>query len=395
MNILYVSQQDLKFTGGIYSDLINELIHRGHSVTLCCADSKYTKSEMQESPIKKLQIKVPNQFGVNFIKKGLILLRLEGLMRREIKRYLAEDQFDLVLYATPPITFANVVKYCKRVYGCRSYLMLKDIFPQNAVDLKLMSKKGITGLLYRWFRKKEKQLYQYSDKIGCMSEANIQYVLKHNPEIAKEKVELFPNAIKWKYASNDKDCKSFDFSKYGIPKGKVLFVYGGNLGKPQGLSFLVKSIKECAEVEEAYFVIVGKGSESGKVKQALQTARNAVVIDALPKSEYEQLCGQCDVGMVALDYRFTIPNYPSRMLSYFQNGMPIFACTDISSDVKELVTTQAECGRWCASNDTAAFKREVQWFVSHKDELKALGQNGKNYAMEHFNIENTVEKLEK
>ena len=75
--------------------------------------------------------------------------------------------------------------------------------------------------------------------------------------------------------------------------------------------------------------------------------------------------------------------------------MPIFACTDISSDVKELVTTQAECGRWCASNDTAAFKREVQWFVSHKDELKALGQNGKNYAMEHFNIENTVEKLEK
>lgn len=52
------------------------------------------------------------------------------------------------------------------------------------------------SLIYRLFRKKEEVLYQISDFIGCMSPANVDYVLTHNPEIKADRVEICPNSIK-------------------------------------------------------------------------------------------------------------------------------------------------------------------------------------------------------
>lgn len=85
-------------------------------------------------------------------------------------------KFDLILYSTPPITFTNVIKYVKRHNPkAMTYLMLKDIFPQNAVDIQMLSKTGLKGILYRWFRRKEKEMYRISDWIGCRAR-NVEYV---------------------------------------------------------------------------------------------------------------------------------------------------------------------------------------------------------------------------
>lgn len=396
MKVLFLSQKDIDInSGGIFSDLVNALLAANHEVVLCCADSKYEKTGMNTTGIKKVEVKVPNQFGVNVIKKGLIILCLERVIKRAIKKYLGNEKFDLVLYATPPITLANVVKYCKKKYGCKSYLMLKDIFPQNAVDLGMMSKGGIMGIVYKMFRMKEKKLYSYSDSIGCMSEANIEYLKKHNSYLDNKRIELFPNAV----AVKDHGCEEGEkdkavLSEYGVCRDKVLFVYGGNLGKPQGLDFLEMGIKKCLGIKDAHFVIIGKGSEKDKLFKALQDCDNVTTLEALPKEEYDKLCAACDVGMVMLDKRFTIPNYPSRMLSYFENSMPIFACTDKNTDVRQLVEDQAQCGKWCYSDDLDGFVKCVEWFVDNKDKLAKLGENGYNYMVRHFNVEDNVRKLE-
>ena len=46
-----------------------------------------------------------------------------------------------------------------------------------------------------YFRKKEKALYRISDHIGCMSPANLNYVLDKNPKKLK-KIKLFFKTIK-------------------------------------------------------------------------------------------------------------------------------------------------------------------------------------------------------
>ena len=397
MKVLYIGQFDISLNGkGIFRDIVSALLQKGHKVILCCADSIYEKTQVvEENGVKKVEVKVPNQFGVNVVKKGIILLCLERVIRNAVDEYLSNEKFDLVLYATPPITFANVIKYCKKKFGCKSYLMLKDIFPQNAADLQMMSKTGLTGIIYKIFRAKEKKLYKYSDAIGCMSQANIDYLKAHNDNLQGKKIELFPNAvIVGQGNAPDKSDDRSILDKYGVPKDKMVFIYGGNLGKPQGLDFLEKGIKSVSGSNDVYFIIIGKGSEKKKLFAALNGVENVLTLDALPKEEYEKLCAQCDVGMIMLDKRFTIPNYPSRMLSYMQNAMPMFACTDKNTDVRQLVEEQANCGKWCYSDDVDAFKSSIEWFVNNRDRLAELGKNGYNYMVKHFNVEDNVKRLE-
>ena len=395
MDILYLTLSDPELhTTGIYSDLVHELTAKGHRVTIAFADSpKNTKKTVltEECGVRLLKVRVGELFKVNFIKKGINTLKVEPYLKHAICKYLGKEHFDLVLYATPPVTFASVVKYCQKAYHCRSFLMLKDIFPQNAVDIGLFSE---NGLLHRFFKRKEKQLYAVSDVIGCMSQGNLNYVQKHNPEISKEKLIIFPNTMK---VEPLKPRSKANETSVTTDSDKVRFVFGGNLGKPQAIGFLLHAI--CSErmhsIKKAEFLFVGSGSEEDKVKEALEGSQNAKFIDFLPPEKYRRLMESCDVGIISLDVRFTIPNYPSRTLGYMATAKPMIACTDRNTDIRALLLEEADCGLWCASDDVDVFCTNVELLCEDAALRKRLGENGRKYLEEHFTVEHSVALIEK
>lgn len=394
MNILYLTISNLNMReAGIYQDLIKELISNGHSVTIVMAnEEKYLKNTSFniDEGIEILRVKVGNQFGVSFIKKGISNLLLENQFKKSINKLLSNKEFDFILYATPPVTFSGVVEFCKKKYNATTYLMLKDIFPQNAVDIGLF-KKG--GLIYNIFKKKEEKLYKNSDWIGCMSKKNIEYLLDHNKWIDSGRVEMFPNAIYPCESNSNEESERYRI-QLNIPKDKILYVFGGNLGKPQGINFLIKAIKSLNKNLSCHFIIVGSGSEEETVKIEAENMKNLTFINFLPRDEYESLIKECDIGIISLDYRFTIPNYPSRILSYMDKGIPILACTDKNTDIKELVEEEAKCGKWCYSNDIEDFKKCVEYFENNKEHLKEIGLNGRRYLENNFNVKNSIKILE-
>ena len=148
----------------------------------------------------------------------------------------------------------SVVSFAKRKFGSKSFLMMKDIFPQNAIDIGIIKK---NSLVYRYFRHKEKRLYRTADMIGCMSEGNIKY-LNEVSGIKLEKLSVFPNTKKIRQISVDRNEVR---KKYKLPLDKVIFVFGGNMGRPQGLDFLVDAIIKSQDVKDAFFLLVGRGTE--------------------------------------------------------------------------------------------------------------------------------------
>ncbi len=388
---------DLK-SPSVHIDVIRELRKRGHEVCVLCTREKRLGLETEfavEDGVRILRLKIGNITRCSMLEKGINTLLLEGQFRRALKKYFGQNKFDLVIYNTPPITLAGVVKYAKKRFGCKSYLMLKDIFPQNAVDIGILSKSGLKGLLYGMFRRKEIKLYKNSDRIGCMSRANMEYILRENPYIPREKVELFPNAV----FSDSLGCRRKKdrelLKEYGIDPNRPVFIYGGNLGKPQGLPFLAEALKRVAGKYPCTFAIVGSGSEKQWFYSEMQGTAGVALLDYLPYEKYETLCASCDVGMIMLDARFTIPNYPSRILSYMENAMPVFACTDRNTDIKELVESEAKCGKWCESGDLTAFEECVRWFLEQSAQFAQMGENGRKYMEEHFVTDKNIEKLEK
>lgn len=365
MNVLFLSLLDFDTFDerNIYSDLLREFIKNGHRV--CCI-SPVEKRKKQDTSMLCfgenyiLKLKIGNTQKVNLIEKGISTLRIESLFIQGVRKYFADVKFDLVLYATPPVTFAKVVRFVKKRDGAKSYLMLKDIFPQNSVDLGILSKSGIKGLIYKHFRRKEKSLYVCSDKIGCMSQANVDYVIKHNPEIQQDKVEICPNCVEPIDMRVSEKEKREIRKKYDLPIDKKIFVYGGNLGRPQDVPFIVACLKTCANIEDSYFVIAGSGTDRHLLEEYVEAEKPSHVklFEFIPKAEYDKMIACCDVGLIFLDHRFTIPNFPSRLLSYMQAGLPVLACTDQNTDVGKVIV-DGGFGWWCESDIPQLFKKRI------------------------------------
>ena len=349
---------------GIYLDLLREFIAEGHEIYIVTTLKPETGERfrlIEEEGSHLLKVQAGRITKTNAIEKGINMLLIEKRYIKAIEQHFPGVRFDLVLYPTPPITFLKVVEYIRRRDGAKSYLMLKDIFPQNAVDIGMMSKSGLKGILYRRFRNKEKKLYRISDHIGCMSRANVDYLLKHNPELDPAKVEICPNSTDVSDTSVGGGARLAIREKYGIPADKKVFVYGGNLGKPQGIPFLVECLKAAKDIEGACFLVIGNGTEYKKLESYASTSgqENFILMKRIPRDDYEAMVGACDVGMIFLDHRFTIPNFPSRLLSYMQAKLPVLACTDPNTDIGRVVT-EGGFGWWCESNDAAAFAGKVR-----------------------------------
>lgn len=363
MNLLFLSlinYGSIINEHGIYPDLLREFVKHGHNVySVGLGNDNLVIKETESCTLVK--VKTAQIVGSkNLIKKGLATLSVPSILKRAIKKNFKNVKFDLVLYPTPPITLYSVVKYIKKRDSAKTYLLLKDIFPQNAVDLGMLCTTGAKSIIYKYFRSREKLLYQISDRIGCMSQANVDYVQKHNPEINPNKVEICPNSIEPQNMTITTEEKIEIRNKYGIPLDKKVFVYGGNLGKPQGIPFVIDCLKAEKNNYEALFLIVGDGSEYGMLEDFVKVNKpnNVKLLKRIPKDDYDRMIAACDVGLIFLDYRFTIPNFPSRLLAYMQAGLPVLACTDSNTDIGKVIVDNG-LGWWCESNKVELFTKTI------------------------------------
>ena len=458
---------------GIYPDLLREFARHGHEVYVVCSEEKrsgrrtWLASEEIDSadnsvcgsggrddgdqetthqipPAHILHVRIGNITKTNLIEKGISTVMIGRQYEAAIDKYFGSGKsnrrsrkesvgpanhktgdrhggFDLIMYSTPPITLAGVVEHLKKKYNARTYLLLKDIFPQNAVDIGMMSTTGLKAPLYRHFCKQERKLYAVSDRIGCMSPANVRYVLEHNPEVDAGIVEVCPNSIEPLDMSITADERIQIREKYDIPVDKRVFVYGGNLGKPQGIDFMLRCLHRLRKVKNAFFLIIGSGTEYGRIERYIEKYKpsNIVLREALPKEDYDRMIAACDVGMIFLDHRFTIPNFPSRLLSYMQARVPVLALTDPNTDVGDVITGRASeidmetleagttseaeqavsldhspFGWWAESNDVRTASSLIKK-ISHMDhqELSTMGDNGYDYMIANYDVRDSYETI--
>lgn len=400
MNILFLTMSKMLSIEkrGIYTDLMRKFRHEGHGVYIVSPTERRDglKTRMiEQDGARIISVRTLNVQKTNVIEKGIGQFSIEFLYTNAIKKYCKGIKFDLVLYSTPPVTFSKVIRYLKATNPrILAYLLLKDIFPQNAVDLGMLRKDGVKGLLYRFFRAKEKTLYRLSDYIGCMSPANVRYVLDNNPEVDPGKVEIAPNSIELSgnVTRISREERESILSRYDLPFDKPVFVYGGNLGRPQGIPFLIDCLGANKDRGDCHFLVVGNGTEFGKIKTWVENAkpRSVTLLAGLPKADYDTLVRACDVGLIFLDYRFTIPNFPSRLLSYLEYKMPVIACTDPNSDTGTIAEANG-FGMWAPSNNVDVFTEAVNKML--KSDLEKMGDNGYRFLIENYLVEYTYNSI--
>lgn len=402
MNIIFITLSNINSIKerGIYADLMRKFRDEGHQVHIISPIERRFGQEthvIDTDGVKILKVKTLNIQKTNVMEKGIGTLLIERQYQCAIKNHLSNVKFDLILYSTPPITFTNVVRYMKkRNPRAVSYLLLKDIFPQNAVDIGMFGEKSV----FNWyFRRKEVALYRNSDYIGCMSPANVEYLLKHNSFVDKDHVEVAPNAhelIERKMEDGQESAERYYIrKKYDMPTDNPIFIYGGNLGKPQGIDYLIQCLDANKNRRDCYFVVVGNGTEYNKLDSWFKVQNSKVnvkLMQRLPEEDYSILVRSCDVGLIFLDHRFTIPNYPSRLLGYIENKMPVICATDVNTDIGKIAEENGY-GYWCESVKPEDFTALVDKMLA--SDRKAMGDKGYQFLKDNYLVEHTYNAIMK
>lgn len=366
--------------GGLYSDLIKEIHSQGNDIVVVAPSNNGKPGLNIENGIKVIRVKAPEIMKVGMITKGISTLLMPYLFKLAIKRSKISLDFDAIILPTPPITLGILAKWLKKKTSAKVYLILRDIFPQNAVDLKMMND---DSLIYNYFRRKEIQLYSVSDAIGCMSNANINYIINHNSYLDKTKLHLLPN---WQKLPKFKNTESSSLirSQYGL-ENKFVIIFGGNIGRPQKLENIIALAKSLNDIKDIVFLIIGDGTEKNKLADLirLQKVDNVILKDYIPRADYNKLILLADIGLISLSEEFTIPNFPSKVLSYFASKRPVLASIDLNTDFGDMLE-ETNSGLWAEAGKTEELKEKLLYMYHNPDVRMAMGENGHNYMKEHL-----------
>lgn len=335
MQIVVISDAypPMKTSGAVQiRDLVSEFVNQGHEVTVLLPDSSISSNwhiEKSEG-IDILRLKAPKTKDVSYIRRAIGEYLLSYFMFRNLKKSPLKDRawHGLVWYS-PSIFFGKLVRKIKSESQCPSYLVLRDIFPEWAVDMGLLNR----GLIYSYFKKVERGQYLQADTIGVQTPSVLNYFEKHQDGLSAS-IEVLNN---WLSDPITVPCK-INVNETSLA-GRKLFVYTGNIGVAQGMDILIDLAAELNDDKSVGFIFVGRGSAVAHVKQRAVSYQlsNILFFDEIDPVEIPSLLSQCHIGLIALDPRHKNDNIPGKFLAYMQAGLPVLATINPNSDLEKLI----------------------------------------------------------
>lgn len=378
-------------------DISDEFYKQGHNIKVVTMLEKKYKKETQlkfENGYPVLRVKTGNYFdSVGKLEKGITALTMPRSLEKEIKKYFKNENIDLIYTHTPFMSNAKLIKNLKKYFKCKACLYLWDIFPQNAKDLNLLNNK----IILKYFEIQEQKMYEVFDYIGCMSDGNLEYMKVRDKNIKLDKYFILKN---W---AQIKEQLIFDKNlireKYGYSIDDFIAIFGGNMGKPQKLENILELAKKSLEDKNIKFLFIGKGTERKRLENKVKNEKisNVKFLDYIPREDYELVTASCDIGLVSLDERFTVPNFPSKTTDYFKLELPILASLDSCAikDYGKFLQNEIKGGLFSLAGNIDELYSQLLKLKDNSELKIELGKNGREYYENELGVNKAYETIMK
>jgi len=377
----------IKVAARMMHDLALELQAQGHQVTVCTPDDGLNERFLIEEfeGVKVLRFKSGSIKNVSKVRRAINETLLSFRAWRSLKGYFKENQHDRVVYYSPTIFFGPLVKRLNKLWGSKSYLILRDIFPQWTVDSGLMK---TTSPIYWYFKFFEAINYNAADVIGVQSPSNKAYF--SGSKKYSHKLDVLYN---WSSVVNDIEISSFYREKYGL-LDKVVFFYGGNIGHAQDMMNLARLAKALESYPEAYFLFVGKGDEVGLIEQYIKdnSLNNIKCLPSVNQDEYQLMLSEFDVGLFSLHKDHKTNNFPGKLLGYMKHSTPILGSVNKDNDLQD-VLVDAGAGFVSVNGEDDKLTNHAIQLIESVQLRKQMGESAYQLLKDTFSVSSAVKKI--
>jgi glycosyltransferase involved in cell wall biosynthesis len=368
-------------------DLSAEFFNQGHAVTVMVA-SPELKTDWQIETWNGVQIvrlKTPQTKDIGYVRRTMGELLMPFWMLRNLRKTpIGSATWDGIVWYSPTIFLGPIASALKKASNCRSYLVVRDIFPEWAVDMGLMG----PGLPYRCFKIIANYQYSVADVIGVQTGGNLVY-FKNWLKRPGRRAEVLQN---WLNDGPSKGC-SISISNTKLA-GRKIFVYAGNMGIAQGMAILLDLADRLKHRIDIGFLFVGRGSDSKRLRDdaVARSLDNVEFFEEIDPDEIPGLYSMCHVGLVALDPRHKTHNIPGKFLSYMLAGLPVLASINAGNDLIELVSKE-RVGRVCTNASVDALAIAALALVDDLDEDAEFSWRCKSLASRLFSPSTAAKQI--
>jgi O26-antigen biosynthesis N-acetyl-L-fucosamine transferase len=310
---------------------------------------------------------------------------LSRLVWRRSRRFLRESPPDGVVFYSPTIFWGSLVARLKAHFKCETYLILRDIFPAWGVDAGVLRK----GLVYAYFRKKEAEQYRVADRIAVQSPGNLRYFEEEFPSLMRRTEVLY----NWMDVRDQPLRRTNYRAQLGL-QGKVVFVYGGNLGVAQDVDNLVRLSRRLSDRQDIRLVLVGEGSEASRLSKIIRSEKihNIDLLPAVSQEEYLAMLSEFDVGLLSLDRRLKTHNVPGKLLGYMYWGKPILASINLGNDLFGLLG-EARAGFCLRNGDDNGFAKAAVTLADDANLRDQMGANSRKLLERIFSSQAAAQQI--
>lgn len=375
----------IKVSAKMMHELACEFVERGNEVTVI-TPSVTVRENFEKSFLDGVAVyrfKSGEIKNIGKIKRAINETLLSFRAWKNLRSFFVNNPHDYIIYYSPSIFWGDLVSKLKKLWNAPAYLILRDFFPQWAIDQGLI-KQG--SLIEKYFRYFEKRCYAPADTIGVMSQRNLEWFV-HKYQINKH-VEVLPN-----WAADNPVPLKRDYKKELGLSDKIVYFYGGNMGYAQDMMNLVRLAKNMQNISRAHFVLVGKGDEYQLVENAIKklNLQNVTLLPAVNQDEYKQMLASFDVGLFTLHKDHNTHNFPGKLLGYMVQQMPILGSINSGNDLKEVIKL-AGAGFVTVNGEDDKFLENAKKLLN--EELREImGKNAKKLLQSTFSIEAATNKL--
>lgn len=369
-------------------DLAREIVRQGHELTVLLPDATLDEPWALENydGAQVLRLKAPQTKDINYLQRTIGEWMMPHSMWRNLKRSpLARQHWEAVLWYSPSIFHGPLVRSLKRQSGCKGYLIIRDIFPEWAVDLGILR----PGLAYGFFKWIAQRQYDVADIIGVQTPGNLSYFEQWQAAGNDRSLQVLQN---WLGRPANAQCP-IRIEETPLAGRKIL-VYAGNMGIAQGMDILLDLAERLKARDDIGFLLVGRGNNQSVLKKsaAERHLNNVLFFDEIDPDEIPDLYAQCHAGIVALAHRHKSHNIPGKFLTYMQNGIPVLANINPGNDLAALIRRE-DVGEVCETNNLDELEQCCIALVNRLDTDPKLPEHCLNLFEGQFAVSQTVDQL--
>ena len=365
----------------VIGDLATELLRQGHTVTIMTfvSDQKNQCDDFKDDRLRILRIKISGR------KYGMVgRLYAENCYSSKVIKILkkVEDiSCDAVICLSPSIFYGKAIGWLKEKYKVKAYLICRDIFPKWAVDAGIIKK----GLLYRYFKYIERNLYNSVDFIGIESKSDIDYFIQY---VESEKVEVLDN---WGSPLNIVKTKA---SPSSLNSEKINILYGGNMAEAQDLLSLVQLLDDSILEEKAILTLIGSGHQLEAIKKTINAnkIKNVVILPQVDRETYISILSEADVGLVSLNKKLESNNFPLKMMGYMQFSKPILASVNKNNEIIEMIKKH-NVGLVSIAGEAESLNKNFSTIINNTKLRETQGKNALELFNKRFTVKAAVSKI--